>query len=316
MFKNKFGDCKALSFYMQTMLRCCGIDSDYVILNMGEDRLVPDFPSLGTTNHAILAVPMAKDTLWLECTNPEVPLGYVHPKISGNHALIVKKGGSYITRLPKEPDESNVDAIEAKVELRDDGSAVASVTENSRMDFWSDLYGLTRIPEDKRLNEIMARINLPRVTVSDVKIDSDPSPRPSCRMTCKAEASTYASVTGKRLFIPVNPFRDVKDNSSAAKRTNDLYFKDGCVLTDMIVLDVPEGYSVEAYPKDFEFGNEFGSVHFDESHEKVEGHLRFTFSYKMEKNSGTFPNTSYDAYRAFIRAAAWVYGIKLVLVRK
>lgn len=316
VFKNKFGDCKALSFYMQTMLKCCGIDSYYVIINMGEDRLIPDFPSLGTTNHAILAVPMEKDTLWLECTNPEVPLGYVHPEIAGNHALIVKKGESHIVRLPKEPDESNEDYIDAVVDLLADGSAMASVTETSRMDFWSDLHELAKIPIDKRVNEIVSRINLPRGIVSDVKINSAPSPEPSCKMTYKAEAATYASVTGSRLFVPVNPFRDVRDNTSSTKRTNDLYFRDGCVLTDTIVLNVPEGYSVEAYPKDFEFDNEFGSIVFKESRKTIDGHLRFTFLYKIEKKSGTFPNTSYNAYRAFRKAAAWIYGTKLVLVKK
>ena len=316
VFRNKFGDCKAMSFYMQTMLKCCGIESHYVITNMGEDKLIPDFPSLGTTNHAIVAVPMAKDTLWLECTNPEVPLGYVHPGIAGNRALVVKKGGSYVTRLPKAKDMANLDSTGTTVDLNPDGSAVIHANEKAEMNFWMDLYSLTKMSESERINEIMSRINLPRVTISDVKILPDPSPEPSCLMTYKAEASTYASVTGSRLFVPVNPFRSISGGTTSAKRINDLYFKDGYVLADAMVLNVPEGYSVEAYPDDFEFENEFGAVRFKQTSKRIDGHLRFQYWFRFEKKSGTFQSSSYDNFRSFMRAAESIYYSKLVLVKK
>ena len=80
-------------------------------------------------------------------------------------------------------------------------------------------------------------------------------------------------------------------------------------------MNVPEGYSVEAYPEDYEFENEFGSVRFKQVRKMVDGHLRFQFWFRFEKKSGTFPNTAYENFRSFIRAAESVYYAKLVLVK-
>lgn len=218
-------------------------------------------------------------------------------------------------RLPKAPDGANLDSRGITVNLNADGSAKVGMNDYARMAFWEDLHSLTKMSESERINEIMSRINLPRVTISDVKIVSEPSPEPSCKMTYKAEASTYSSVTGSRLFVPVNPFRNVSGGTTSAKRINDLYFRDGYVLADKIVMNVPEGYSVEAYPEDYEFENEFGSVRFKQVRKMVDGHLRFQFWFRFEKKSGTFPNSAYENFRSFIRAAESVYYAKLVLVK-
>lgn len=316
VFRNKFGDCKALSFYMKTMLKCAGIESDYVIINAGEDKMMPDFPSLGTANHAILAVPSGKDTLWLECTNPEVPLGYVHPRIAGNHALVVKKGGSYITRLPKTPDEANTDSQECLVDLKPDGSANISASEKAAMDLWPDMYSLSKMTEDNRINSIMSGIVLPRVRISDLKMEFEMSSKPSGQMTYKAEALPYASVSGTRMFVPVNPFRSLADKPSVLGRVNDFYFKDGNVLTDIIVIDLPEGYSVEACPENRNFENEFGSVRFEHSLDRTGDRVRVKLSFSLENRSGTFPKSASDDYKSLCQAISEIYGSKLVLVRK
>lgn len=316
VFRNKFGDCKALSFYMKTMLRCAGIESDYVIINSGEDKMIPDFPSLGTANHAILAVPCAKDTLWLECTNPDVPLGYVHSGIAGNHALIVKKGESYITRLPSTPDMANTHSQECLVHLNADGSAKILATEKAEMDFWPDMYALSKLTEAQRINSIMSDIALPQVRISDPQMFFDRSSKPSGLLAYKVEALPYASPSGSRMFVPVNPFRSLEGKPNVSRRVNDFYFKDGNVLTDKIVIDIPDGYSIEASPRDRSFENEFGSVKFSRAIDQTKAGLRVTLSFRLENSSGTFPKSASGEYKRFCQEIYEIYSSKLVLVRK
>ena len=72
-----FGDCKGLSNYMRAMLTELGIPSTYTVISTTRRRLLADFASANQNNHVILQVPLPNDTLWIECTNPTLPLGYV-----------------------------------------------------------------------------------------------------------------------------------------------------------------------------------------------------------------------------------------------
>lgn len=78
VFRTKFGDCKALANYLRALLAECGIDSDYAIIHLDRPRMFRDFASANQANHAILRVPLAADTLWLECTNTEIVR--LHPR--------------------------------------------------------------------------------------------------------------------------------------------------------------------------------------------------------------------------------------------
>lgn len=78
-----FGDCKGLSNYMRAMLTELGIPSVYTVISTTNRRLLADFASANQNNHVILQVPLPNDTLWLECTNPTLPLGYVIIPLQG-----------------------------------------------------------------------------------------------------------------------------------------------------------------------------------------------------------------------------------------
>ena len=88
----KYGDCKALSNYMKAILNVAGISSRYIIINAGKNALSPD-PSdaRNVFNHAILAVPFEKDTLFLECTSKDVSAGY-QGSFTGNRLALLVNG--------------------------------------------------------------------------------------------------------------------------------------------------------------------------------------------------------------------------------
>jgi hypothetical protein len=74
-----YGDCKALSNYMRALLKAVGISSVYTEAGASNNQgiTMTDFPTVYQCNHAILCVPLSKDTIWLECTSQTKPCGYM-----------------------------------------------------------------------------------------------------------------------------------------------------------------------------------------------------------------------------------------------
>ena len=118
-----FGDCKGLSNYMRAMLTELGIPSVYTVISTTNRRLLADFASANQNNHVILQVPLPNDTLWLECTNPTLPLGYVHHSIAGHDALLVGPNGGILCQLPTYADSLNTQVNNTLVTCQPDGSA-------------------------------------------------------------------------------------------------------------------------------------------------------------------------------------------------
>ncbi|MDX2189687.1 MAG: DUF3857 domain-containing protein [Bacteroidota bacterium] len=115
-----FGDCKALSNYMQAMLKVAGITSHVALVYAGEQLLEPD-PNFTANlfNHAILFIPLPNDSIWLECTSETLPVGYLGSFTNNRNALITTSEGGYLKKTPKYGLETNKITSNTKVEIID-----------------------------------------------------------------------------------------------------------------------------------------------------------------------------------------------------
>lgn len=98
--ENRFGDCKALSNYFQSVLNLYGFRSHYSLVNASDDiPWINEAISCPQFNHIILCVPVQRDTIWLDCTS-KGPFGYLGTFTQGRKALIVEKNKSRLVGTP------------------------------------------------------------------------------------------------------------------------------------------------------------------------------------------------------------------------
>ena len=194
--KSGFGDCKGLSNYMRAMLKEIGIASNYIPISTTNRRLLPDFASAGQMNHVILQVPLEKDTLWLECTNPQLPLGYVHEDIAGHDAIEVNEHGGRLMRLPVYEDSTNLMRSNIHIQLDQTGAADISfkrTAHNRQYEHYLPLVKMDNREQKQTMNRMM---RIPQAEISNLDIRSQKSGA-VLSLEANIRSQKYATKTGQ-----------------------------------------------------------------------------------------------------------------------
>lgn len=311
-----FGDCKGLTNYMRAMLGELGIRSIYATINSGSRKnFYPDFSSAGQSNHVVLCVPEATDSLWIECTNATLPLGYVHSDIAGHNAMAVDEQGGHLVRLPEYADTLNLQTSKVDVALAADGSAKITFEQCSEWEQYEHLIPLRYADEKKRREWLLREVKAPQATVEAIKVDECRTPYMSPKMNVEASLASgkYASITGSRMFVPLNPtHRTYSSVASSPNRKGNVYVASGYRDVDIITIHVPEGYAVEALPAGVTLQEAFGQFKLAtaKTDEKT-----VVVNVSLTMHQGTYPPSTFKALYEFKKKVLQQYGQKMVLKR-
>lgn len=302
-----YGDCKGLTNFMRAMLQEVGITSNYTTISTRNRQLLKDFASVGQMNHVILQVPIKNDTIWLECTNPQLPFGYVHGDIAGHDAIEVSRAGGRLVHIPAYPDSTNLARNQIRLQLDGSGIAdidVSSVFYNLRMESRIPVYKMGR---DEQKKAILRMLYAPQAEIdkSEFKMEG-----PVLSLDAHVRSKNYTTATGKRLFVPVCPIR--RDTSIPAvdeERLEDFYIETGYCDEDEIIITLPEGSEIEATPSDVIINEPFASFH---SIIKRKG-SQIIITNRLLVKSGTYDKSSYSRFIEFMKRVNTAYGQKVVL---
>ncbi len=311
VFKTGFGDCKALSNYMKSLLAAAGLQSYYTLIRLDDDDrdLFNDFPSFHQFNHAILMVPLQKDTLWLECTNPEFPLGFVHNGISGHEALIVSEDGGKVVRLPDYSDSLNVESNVVNVSLAAEGGARIDAKKSCFVKIYDDYAGFSKLKFSDQAEHLTGIIKIPNVVMEKIMVNEVKLPLPYIDISYIWNTRQYGSKSGTRLFIPVNPYRNTFESVNVSERTHGIDIQQGFKDIDTIVVNIPAGYEIESMPSGVEAKTSFGC--FRSSCLKDGQTIKIIHSFYMP--SGRYALGQYGDFLKFLEVVNTAYKGKIVL---
>ena len=312
---NRYGDCKALTNYMYSLLKEAGIKSYYTLVKAGQGKtfFISSFPSSQFT-HAILSVPMQKDTIWLECTSQTLPAGYLSGFTSDRYALMVDEEGGTLVKTPRYGMNDNLQIRKIKAEINPEGQLTTDVVTVYKARQQDELHSLIKGYSKEKVSEhLKDEIDLPNYDVVSFHYKEDPSPLPSITEDLKITSNNYAQVTGKRLFVCPNLLsKNHSKLSSDSTRKYDIDLTYAYTDIDTVEIKIPAGYIPEAIPKNININGSFGNY----VSSVVVSNDRIMYYRSMERFAGRFSAKKYDELVNFNNQIYRADNSKLVFVKK
>lgn len=310
----KYGDCKALSNFMFSLLKEAGIRSVYTVIRAGDDNdyLLADLPS-SQFNHVILFVPGEKDTTWLECTSQTKAAGYLGSGTEDRYAVAVDENGGSLVRTPKYGLKENLQLRKINADL--DEEATLKLRARTRyfalqQDAINNL--INNLSKDKVKESLHEQLDFATYDIGNFEYKENKSSLPSIEESLNITVSNYATVTGKRLFINPNIMtRTHRKLSAGEERKYDIELGWEYRDVDTVEINLPSGYSTESMPADVSISSKFGKYNCSV---KLQGN-QLVYYRSMEHYSGRFPARDYADLVKFYETIYKADRNKVVLVK-
>jgi transglutaminase-like putative cysteine protease len=264
VFLNRYGDCKDLSTLMVAMLNEADIEA-YPALALTRDKGItyPEFPS-NQFNHCIVFVPLAHDTLWLECTADFRDIRDMPYTIQDINALVVKKSGGEIVRTPVAPASKNSWRSNSKIEVLKSGTTVISskiVTSGEQKRFFRELSEYGDSEDEKNVLQRFLSSHVPNLKIDDYYFKEVGDSEKNISVEFEGLYKKAFSTSGSRIFINPSLFnRKTSSNlpdEEVAKRKYGIHFLYPYQDYDTVSVVMPFGYGLEAAPEPIEIENAF-----------------------------------------------------------
>jgi hypothetical protein len=293
VYKYGYGDCKALSFYMKSLLKVVGIESYYTIVAAGRNKTDIDleFP-FQQFNHAILCVPISNDTLWLECTSQTNPFNYIGGFTDDRHVLLVKPEGGFLTKTKAYEMETNLQSRNVVVSFSA-GTNILQARVNTKYEGlqYENVDRLSVTNAEKQKDFLLQNIDIPEFYLKTFEIKTDLNDRnPVGEIFLEMDLRNYLSLSGDRVFLPLNLMNKrtaVPKKIETRKTDVQLYFP--FCDSDTIEYIIPDEYEVQFIPEKVELDYPFGN--FCSTVTQVDNKIIYTRNISMRK--GLFPKETY-----------------------
>ena len=295
-----YGDCKALSYYTQSMLKSVGIESLYTLVNAGRSmkNIYTDFPS-DQFNHVFLCVPLGQDTVWLECTSQTNPFGYLGTFTSDRPVLLITEEGGKMVRTPAMSLEQSQKITNAQVKIAANGSADIKLSTHHQ-GYFSETISRRLLPLglEEQKKWLYNNLELPTYTINDHQFSKIGDEIPVVLGEMNISLRKAASVSGKRLFLQPNLMNRwevlpaVHDD-----RQTDFLIRYNKVWSDTLTYVLPEGFHPEFIPEAVLLEEKFGSYHYHLMDQA--GTLKFVR--RLELRKGRYQPEYYQKYREFLQ---------------
>ncbi len=297
--RNGYGDCKALSYYTQSLLKAVGIKSYYAIINAGENTepIQTDFPSL-QFNHVILCLPLESDTTWMECTNQKIPFGYLSSFTDDRNALLITENGGKLVHTVSYSENQNTQIRKGIITLLPDGKITADVHTVYKGLQYDNVSDMEDLPEKDKQKKIKNRFPIPSFHINSFKYKNHKEIIPFAEENLKFAVDGYASVSSGRLFLIPNLLnRKIYIPKKIKNRKTEIDLRFAYTDIDTLIYNLPDNLISEYVPENINYKTKFGeySVTMNLNNHKL------VYVRKVIMHKGKYPSSDYSELRKFIK---------------
>lgn len=308
-----YGDCKALTNYMKSLLDVVGIKSYYCLVKAGDDSPNIDQGFVCSQfNHAFLMLPIAGDTLYLECTSQQVPFGYNGTFTDDRDVLVVDSTKSYIkhTNVYGKDKNLTVNTFTFKLnpEMACDGlqstDYIGVASENVRY--------LMEAHAEKQREHALKRWQLRQVKINKMQYKEKKDVIPVITENIEFYVPQVAQITGSGILIPFNQVTRMDDLKRVTNRKSDILIRRSEMQVDSIRYILPPNVVVDKLPVSSSFATDFGSYKL----EATANNNSVTFIRTLEWSKGRFKPERYAELMQYLRKVNEMDRQVMVLQRK
>ncbi|HEY4616901.1 MAG TPA: DUF3857 domain-containing protein [Flavobacterium sp.] len=309
-----YGDCKALTNYTKALLDAVDVPSYNTVLygDSHKKDIESDFVSM-QGNHMILAIPDGDKYIWLECTSQDDPFGYQGTFTDDRNVLIMKPDGGKIVRTKVYEDENNAQISTGSYALSKNGDFsghITIVSEGSQYNQKAAVEILQPTEKEAYYKHYWGNIN--NLKINNTAFSND---KENIKLTENAEISAvnYGSVSSDKMMFAVNAYNQYTESVKRIRnRKNPFEIQRGFSDKDEIAIALPQEFSIEFLPANFELKSKFGEYK-TEFIKKENNKLVYKRSLFIKK--GMYSNTEYDEYRHFIEQVSRNDNAKIILTK-
>jgi tetratricopeptide (TPR) repeat protein len=173
---NQYGDCKDKHTLLASMLTAAGMRAHSALINSSR-KIDPDIPSPAQFDHVITAIPLGKETLWVDTTTEVAPFRLLAPSLRKKQALLIPESGT--ARLETTPADlpfSSKELVEIEGKVNDLGAITGHSHFTLRGDselYFRLMFRKTPKADWNRLGDYLSYASGLRAEISEV-IPSEP----------------------------------------------------------------------------------------------------------------------------------------------
>ncbi|WP_407484128.1 DUF3857 domain-containing protein [Elizabethkingia meningoseptica] len=295
--KKSYGDCKALSNYMKTLLDAAGIKSYYAIINSDASiiNFDEDFPRMGG-NHAILMVPTEKDNIWLENTSQKIAFNHLSYSTTARNVLAVDENGIKLMKTPVYDADKNRSIMQAEITLNSEGGINGKSKFNLtgwQYDMYLVLDGLSNKEAVDALKNRFSELNYETAGINNLKNDRNTA---ALSFDFDYQTKTYSKKIGQDLLFRVIPFYELTSINNTEERK--LPFENAFAYKDdyEIAYNLPAGYKVSDIPQPVSMNSTYGNYSLKVS---TNDKNQIIVKRQITINKGNYPKEQFVDYLAF-----------------